>query len=120
MIQVVSKHVAFNGIQEERNSARLQCFSYLRPPLYTLLFALYLLIFDIVPIYCCYLISTHFIFVISISLMILASCCDKLLRKCEFELFFYIAKLKNKAPLRKPPAYTKLYILFLRPILLDL
>lgn len=123
MVQVGSKHDAsteFNGIQEERNSATLQYFSYLRPPLYTLVFALYLPIFDIVPIYYRYLIPTHIIFVISISLMILASCCAELVRKCEFELNFYIAKLNNEALFRKPPVYTKLYILFLTPILLDL
>ena len=110
MIQLLSNHAAFtafNGIQEERNSAILQYFSYLRPPLYTLIFALYLLIFDIVPIYYSYLISTHFVFVISISLMVLDSCCVQLLRKCEFELFFYIAELNNKATLRKPPAFYK-------------
>ena len=74
----------------------------------------------IAPIYYCYLIPTHIIFVISISLMILASCCAELVRKCEFELNFYIAKLNNEALFRKPPVYIKLYILFLTPILLDL
>ena len=49
--------------------------------------------------------------------MILASCYAELLRKCENEK---IAKLNNKALSRKPPVYTKLYILFSRPILLDL